>query len=162
MRLAILCPNHISVLDLAGELLEQGELFGIYPEGTRSRDGLLHKGGTGAARLAMRTGVPIIPVGIRGTDEIMPPDARVPRPFRRASVAFGPPIEPDRDATLGWDERAALRRMTDDLMAAIRSLGSGLCEYLCVGWGDAPRPDAGGAPPVAAGDPSPQVTPLSC
>jgi 1-acyl-sn-glycerol-3-phosphate acyltransferase len=113
-----------AALDLAAEVLERGELFGIYPEGTRSRDGLLHKGRTGAARLALRTGAPIIPVGIRGTDRIMPPGARVPRPFRPASVAFGQPIEPDRYATLGSDERVALRRVTDDLMSAIRALSA--------------------------------------
>src|SRR6185312_7978254 len=55
--------------------LERDELFGIYPEGTRSRDGVLHKGHTGPARLAMRTGAPIIPVGMRGTREIQPPEA---------------------------------------------------------------------------------------
>ncbi|MFQ5558877.1 MAG: lysophospholipid acyltransferase family protein, partial [Acidimicrobiales bacterium] len=46
-------------LDTAANLLDDGELFGIYPEGTRSRTGLLHKGHTGAARLACRTGAPI-------------------------------------------------------------------------------------------------------
>lgn len=110
-----------AALDLAAGLLVRGELFGIYPEGTRSRDGLLHKGRTGAARLALRTGAPIIPVGIRGTDTIMPPGARVPRPFKRASIAFGEPIEPARYEGTS-DERLALRRMTDDVMSEIRAL----------------------------------------
>ena len=110
-----------AALDLAAELLERGELFGIYPEGTRSRDGLLHKGRTGAARLAIRTGAPIIPVGIRGTDTIMPPDRRLPRPFRRAAIAFGTPIEPARYEGPS-NEREILRRMTDDVMSSIRAL----------------------------------------
>ena len=55
---------------------------GIFPEGTRSRDGYLYKGHTGAARLALKIGCPILPVGIVGTDEIQPPDAKLPKPFR--------------------------------------------------------------------------------
>ncbi len=54
-------------LKAAEEVLQRGELFGIYPEGTRSRDGMLYKGHTGAARLALKLGCPIIPVGIIGT-----------------------------------------------------------------------------------------------
>ena len=50
-----------AALDAAAGILERGELFGIYPEGTRSRDGLLHKGHTGVSRLALRTGCPIVP-----------------------------------------------------------------------------------------------------
>ena len=70
-------------LDAAARVLDDGELFGIYPEGTRSRDGKLHKGHTGAARLAMRTGCPIFPVGLQGTLEVQPPDSSMPKPFKR-------------------------------------------------------------------------------
>ncbi len=68
-----------SALDAAMGVLQRGELFGIYPEGTRSRNGKLHKGRTGAARLAMAIGCPIYPVGIVGTDAIQPPDAKMPK-----------------------------------------------------------------------------------
>ena len=61
---------------------DRGELFGIFPEGTRSRNGTLHKGRTGAARLALDTGCPIFPVGITGTADIQPPDAKLPKLFR--------------------------------------------------------------------------------
>src|SRR5512143_3076603 len=61
-------------LNAAARVLDRGELFGIYPEGTRSRDGVLHKGHTGAARLAIRTGSPIVPIGLQGTAEVMPAD----------------------------------------------------------------------------------------
>src|SRR5204862_3446814 len=67
-----------SALDTAAGVLRRGELFGIFPEGTRSRDGVLHKGRTGAARLALDVGCPIFPVGIVGTDAIQPPGAKAP------------------------------------------------------------------------------------
>ncbi|HZA85513.1 MAG TPA: lysophospholipid acyltransferase family protein, partial [Acidimicrobiales bacterium] len=69
-------------LDAAANVLESGELFGIYPEGTRSRDGKLRKGHTGPARLSLRTGAPMVPIGMVGTREIQPPGASVPRLFR--------------------------------------------------------------------------------
>ena len=65
-----------AALDTAEAVLRRGELFGIFPEGTRSRDGMLHKGRTGAARLALKIGCPIYPVGMVGTREIQPPDAK--------------------------------------------------------------------------------------
>ena len=70
-----------AALDAASAVLRRRELFVIYPEGTRSRDGYLYRGRTGAARLALDTGCPIFPVGIVGTAEIQRPDAKLPRPF---------------------------------------------------------------------------------
>ena len=116
-----------AALDTAAAVLARGELFGIYPEGTRSRDGLLHKGKTGPARLALRTGVPIVPVGVRGTLDIMPPDAKVPRLWRPATIAFGHPIDPARYTNRG-DERSVLRSMIDEVMFEIRELSGQ--EYL--------------------------------
>ena len=84
----------------ASEVLAGGGVFGIYPEGTRTRDGLLHRGHTGVARLALRTGAPIVPVGLIGTDDIQPVDKRMPRLFRRVTIRFG--------EALG---RGALRRL---------------------------------------------------
>ena len=108
-------------LDTAARLLEDGELFGIYPEGTRARDGLLHKGHTGAARLALRTGAPIIPVGILGTRAVQPPDAKAPKPFRPVEVRFGRPIlaAPSGSAP---NQRLRLRQLTDELMFEIGNL----------------------------------------
>ncbi|MEM8903724.1 MAG: lysophospholipid acyltransferase family protein [Actinomycetota bacterium] len=111
----------MSALDAAEEVLRRGELFGIFPEGTRSRSGDLHKGHTGVARLALATGAPIVPTGIVGTAEIQPPDTPMPRPFRPAAIRFGRPIDPARFATDGAD-RLLHRRITDELMFEIRSL----------------------------------------
>jgi 1-acyl-sn-glycerol-3-phosphate acyltransferase len=111
----------MEALDVAASVLERGELFGIFPEGTRSRDGLLHKGRTGLARLAVRTGAPIIPVGIRGTDRIQPPGSSFPRPFVSCEVHFGRPIEMSRFAgrQLG---AATYRSLTDEVMYEISQL----------------------------------------
>ena len=108
-------------LDTAARLLEEGELFGIYPEGTRARDGYLHKGHTGAARLSLRTGAPIVPVGILGTRTIQPPDAPYPRPFRPVEIRFGQPIQPAASSEIS-DTRLRLRQITDQLMFEIRAL----------------------------------------
>ena len=105
----------------AEQVLRRGELFGIYPEGTRSRDGNLYKGHTGAARLAMKVGCPIIPVGIVGTREIQPPDKVLPKPGLTCVVKFGQPIDPQRYADRGGDHMV-WREMTDELMYEIREL----------------------------------------
>jgi 1-acyl-sn-glycerol-3-phosphate acyltransferase len=108
-------------LNTAARVLEAGEFFGIYPEGTRARDGRLHRGHTGPARLALRTGAPIVPVGIVGTRKIQPPDAKLPRPFKRAQIRFGRPIDVCRYADRA-DDRLVLRQIIDEVMFEIRSL----------------------------------------
>jgi 1-acyl-sn-glycerol-3-phosphate acyltransferase len=108
-------------LDAAAGVLERGELFGIYPEGTRSRDGKLHKGHTGPARLALRTGAPLVPVGLVGTRDIQPPGAKTPRPFRPCEIRIGRPIEVGRYRGR-TDDRLLLRQITDELMYEIREL----------------------------------------
>ena len=86
----------VRALNTAARVLESGEFFGIYPEGTRSRTGKLHRGHTGPARLSVTTGAPIIPVGFKGTRDIQPPEAKVPKPFKTCEVHFGRPIDPGR------------------------------------------------------------------
>jgi 1-acyl-sn-glycerol-3-phosphate acyltransferase len=108
-------------LDAAAKVLQRGELFGIYPEGTRSRDGRLHKGHTGPARLALRTGAPLVPVGMLGTRDIQPPGARAPRPFRPCEIRIGRPLDVSRYRDRG-DDRLLLRQITDELMYEIREL----------------------------------------
>lgn len=109
----------MAALEVAADVLQRGDVLSIYPEGTRSRDGLLHKGHTGVAQLALMSGSPIVPVGLVGTDQIQPIGARVPRPFRKATVRFGEPLDP---ASYGGSSRRRRQMMTDDLMEAIRRL----------------------------------------
>lgn len=110
-----------AALAAARAVLERGQLFGIYPEGTRSRDGRLYKGHTGAARLAIETGVPIVPVGIRGTREIQPPGNSYPRPFRTATIRIGQPIDVERYRSRGAGP-AVYRSLIDDVMYEIQQL----------------------------------------
>ncbi|HET6950581.1 MAG TPA: lysophospholipid acyltransferase family protein [Acidimicrobiales bacterium] len=108
-------------LDTAARVLGRGELFGIYPEGTRSRDGRLHKGHTGPARLALRTGAPLVPVGIVGTVAIQPPEAKLPRLFQACEIRIGRPIDPRHHGGRA-DDRLVLRQLTDELMFEVREL----------------------------------------
>ena len=110
-----------AALDTARRVLEGGNLFGIYPEGTRSRSGRLHKGHTGAARLAIDTGAPIVPIGLAGTDEVQPVDAAWPRPFRSMQVRFGTPIDVDRYRHRRGDH-AVYRELIDEVMYEISLL----------------------------------------
>jgi 1-acyl-sn-glycerol-3-phosphate acyltransferase len=96
------------------EILESGRLLGIYPEGTRSPDGRLYRGKTGPARLAFRTGAPLIPVAMVGTFEVLPPRAVVPK-IRPVAVRVGAPLDLSRYAG-AENDRSALRAATDELM----------------------------------------------
>jgi 1-acyl-sn-glycerol-3-phosphate acyltransferase len=107
-------------LDRALEILATGEGFGIYPEGTRSRDGRLYRGRTGVAWLAMKSGAPIVPVALAGTEHIQPGDTRVPR-IRKVSVRFGEPIVMGSRFE-GVPTGRARRQLTDDVMSAIHAM----------------------------------------
>ena len=111
------------VFDEVTEVLRRGEVIGVFPEGTRSRDGLLHRGHVGAAHLALTTGTPIVPVGIIGTDRVLPTGARIVRPFQQATIALGEPIG---TMELGYTKSTnrARRELTDRFMAEIGRLCS--------------------------------------
>jgi 1-acyl-sn-glycerol-3-phosphate acyltransferase len=104
----------------AKRVLDEGELFGIYPEGTRSHDGRLYRGKTGVARLALETGVPVIPVAVVGTDVVAPPGKRFGS-FTRPMVRFGKPLDFSRYEGLEND-RYILRSITDEIMYEIMRL----------------------------------------
>ena len=110
-----------AALDAAENVLRRGELFGIFPEGTRSRDGMLYKGHTGAARLALKVGCPIFPVGVVGTREIQPPDAKFPRLGGIVTIRVGRPIAVEHYVDR-HDDHLILRQLIDEVMFEIRSL----------------------------------------
>lgn len=109
----------LTAFDAAIPALKAGDLIAVYPEGTRSPDGRLYRGRTGVARLAVAAGVPIIPVGVAGTDQVQPIGRLMPKLERGVlSVKFGKPI----DTTGRSDDRTALRELTDQVMAEIQKL----------------------------------------
>lgn len=110
----------LDALDQQRVLLESGSAVALYPEGTRSVDGRLYKGRTGVAFLALQTGAPVVPVGLTGTDKVMPKGAKMPSLKHRVSVKFGEPLDLSRhgDASSGRARRLA----TDEIMAAIHAL----------------------------------------
>jgi len=112
----------LSAFDEAIPHLRNGGLVCIYPEGTRSPDGRLYRGRTGAARLALAAEVPIIPVGVIGTEKIQPIGQVVPTVKRDAiTIKFAKPIEVTRWKGAESSSTAA-REITDTLMATIQRL----------------------------------------
>jgi 1-acyl-sn-glycerol-3-phosphate acyltransferase len=109
-------------LAAARDVLEAGKVLGIYPEGTRSPDGRLYRGHTGVARLALASGVPIVPVGLVGTSDVQPPGSNRPRPFKRVTVRFGVPLDLSRFEGEAAGDPLTLRAATDELMFEIRNL----------------------------------------
>jgi 1-acyl-sn-glycerol-3-phosphate acyltransferase len=108
------------MLEAALGLLRGGALFGIYPEGTRSPDGRLYRGRTGIGWLALNSGVPVLPVAMIGTELILPPGHKVPRPGR-VEIRIGSPLtfESYRGQPAGARQR---RAVTDEVMQAIHKL----------------------------------------
>jgi 1-acyl-sn-glycerol-3-phosphate acyltransferase len=102
------------------QVLGEGNLFGIYPEGTRSTDGKLHKGRTGVARLALMAKVPVIPVGMVGTDKVLPKGKNMPK-LHKVTIHIGAPM--DFSQFYGMEnDRKVCRDITDRIMHAIRDL----------------------------------------
>ncbi|HEX2039427.1 MAG TPA: lysophospholipid acyltransferase family protein [Acidimicrobiales bacterium] len=137
----------------AGEVLQAGGLFGIYPEGTRSPDGRLYKGHTGVARLALQHRVPVVAVAMIGTREAQPIGQVVPRFFMPITVRFSKPMTFERYHDRADDPRV-LREITDSIMFELRELSGQ--EYANQ---YAKRKDvseaAGGEPAVLVAIPSP-------
>lgn len=107
-------------LEAALDLLKAGDLFGIYPEGTRSPDGRLYRGRTGVGWLALASGLPVIPVAMVGTDRVLPPGHSIPS-LRRVGVRVGKPLTFEGYQDMRPAARAR-RSVTDEVMEAIRAL----------------------------------------
>lgn len=107
-------------MDAGLAVLRRGELFGIYPEGTRSPDGRLYKGKTGIARMALTAGVPVIPVAMIDTDKAQPTGQKIPT-IMQVGMRFGTPMDFSeyRDRA---DDHEVLRMITDQIMMALRDL----------------------------------------
>jgi 1-acyl-sn-glycerol-3-phosphate acyltransferase len=110
----------IASLDTALAVLGRGEAFGIYPEGTRSRDGRLYRGRTGVGHLALTSGAPVVPVGLEGTQHLQPVGSRVPR-LAKVTVRFGQPLH-FAGRYDGVPLGRARREVTDEVMSAIARL----------------------------------------
>lgn len=110
----------LAALGAGRRVLEEGGVFAIYPEGTRSRDGRLHRGHTGVASLALDTGARVVPAALTGTERVQPVGTRFPR-LRRVTVRYGRPLDFGRYA--GLSGSSVIRRaVTDEVMDAIASL----------------------------------------
>ncbi|WP_026533946.1 lysophospholipid acyltransferase family protein [Arthrobacter sp. H14] len=109
----------VAALKTALGILENGDAFGIYPEGTRSRDGRLYRGRTGVGWLALTTGAPVLPVGLIGTEKLQPADKMMIKP-QHFTMRIGQPLYFDK---LGLDHSLPARRSTtDQIMEEIAAL----------------------------------------
>jgi 1-acyl-sn-glycerol-3-phosphate acyltransferase len=102
-------------------VLARGEMLGIYPEGTRSPDGKLYRGRTGVARMILEAGVPVVPVAMVDTAQIMPIGTRLPK-IGRIGIILGEPLDFSRFDGMEGD-RFILRSVTDEIMYELQRLG---------------------------------------
>jgi 1-acyl-sn-glycerol-3-phosphate acyltransferase len=158
-------------LETGVSVLRRGRLLGVYPEGTRSPDDRVHRGRTGAARMVFEADVPVIPVGIVGTDRVQPVGSRWVHPFRSVTIRFGPPLRghdvvseaapahgptgaADREPAGGTPrcEPDGVRVLTDRLMSEIARLSDRayVDEYIPARGGHGSEHDGLLAPPASA------------
>jgi 1-acyl-sn-glycerol-3-phosphate acyltransferase len=109
-----------AALKKINEAIAKERLVGIFPEGTRSPNGRLLRGKPGIAYLALHTGIPVIPVGLKGTYEIMSRHDRFPR-LRKAEIRIGKPVRFEMPSE-GKPEPAYLQQVTDSIMIRIAEL----------------------------------------
>lgn len=154
-------------LNAGMEVLRNGSLMGIYPEGTRSPDARLYRGKVGVARLALQARVPVIPVAMIGTDKVQPIGKRVPN-IRRIGMIFGEPLDFSRYYGME-DDRMVQRSVTDEIMYELMRLSGQeyVDEYAAVvklrlaGKAQEAKPDKASADGVEepAADKTPGTTP---
>ncbi|MBZ8178167.1 1-acyl-sn-glycerol-3-phosphate acyltransferase [Corynebacterium poyangense] len=113
-----------TIVAAAEEVFQRGDLFCIYPEGTRSPDGRVYKGRTGMARIALRSGLPIIPVAMIGSREANPIGSWIPRP-KKVRMIIDSPIYPAHilaEQGITAEDREAPRAITDYVMHRLAEL----------------------------------------
>ena len=108
------------MLEAALRLLQGGDLFGIYPEGTRSPDGRLYRGRVGIGWLALNSGLPVLPVAMSGTDRVLPPGRKIPR-VAKIGITIGKPMTFEQYQDLPSPARQR-RAITDEVMRSIQAL----------------------------------------
>ena len=101
-------------------VLAEGQILGIYPEGTRSPDGKMYRGRTGVARMILEAGVPVVPVAMIDTEKVMPIGSKWPK-LRRIGIIFGEPLDFSRFEGMEGD-RFILRAVTDEIMYELAGL----------------------------------------
>jgi 1-acyl-sn-glycerol-3-phosphate acyltransferase len=112
----------VDAFRLAARILEEGHVLFVFPEGTRSRDGALGEGRDGVAVLALRTGAPIVPVGVTGSYERWPRGQKLPHPGGRVTARVGSPFRLADELPPDLDRRAAKTAATDLIMRRIAAL----------------------------------------
>ncbi len=110
----------LEAFKLARNVLDEGGVLTIFPEGTRSPDGALRDAKEGATVLAVRSGAPILPIAIIGSQRFWPKGKLFPRPGRRMTIRVGQPFV--LHMPRGADRRESLRRATAELMGRIAEL----------------------------------------
>ena len=110
----------VAALMTGRRVLEEGRVFGIYPEGTRSPDGRLYRGRTGVSRLALMTGAPVVPFAMIGTDRVQPGGKGRPH-ISQVTVRFGEPLDFSRYEGMDRD-RYVLRAVADEVMSEVMRL----------------------------------------
>jgi 1-acyl-sn-glycerol-3-phosphate acyltransferase len=112
----------VEAFRLASRILDAGHILFVFPEGTRSPDGALQEARDGVALLALRTGAPIVPIGIGGTSRVWPKGQRLPHPGGHVVVRVGSPFRPADELPAGTDRRTAKRLVTRMIMDRIAGL----------------------------------------
>ena len=112
----------VEAFRLAQRILDEGHVLFVFPEGTRSPDGALQEARDGLAVLAIRTGAPIVPIGIGGSSRVWPRGQRLPHPGGHVVVRIGHPFHPADEVPPGTDRRVAKRLVTGMIMSRIAAL----------------------------------------
>ena len=112
----------VEAFRLAQRILDEGHVLFLFPEGTRSRDGALQRGQDGVGVLALRSGAPVLPIGISGSDRVWPRGQRLPHPGGRVVVRMGEPFRPADELPPGTARSSSKRLATDVVMRRIAGL----------------------------------------
>jgi 1-acyl-sn-glycerol-3-phosphate acyltransferase len=112
----------VEAFRLAQRIVDEGHVLFVFPEGTRSPDGALQEARDGIALLALRTGAPIVPIGIAGTDRVWPKGQRLPHPGGHVTMRVGHPFRPADEVPEGTARSDTKGLVTRMIMGRIAEL----------------------------------------